>query len=68
MRQAYEKCKRHSRSYCSDLVCKSEEDNTGQMVMNTEGHLATGIGGGMAIDTTDGSISFNMGGINVDTA
>ena len=35
--------------------------------LNTQGHIAYGIGGGLAVDTVDGSLGVNVGGFTVDT-
>jgi hypothetical protein len=67
MRQSYEKCEKHDRTYCSDLACKAEETNAGNVTINTEGGLSIGIGSGLAIDPSDGSIGFTVGGITIDT-
>lgn len=66
MRQPYERCKKHDRPYCTDLICKNEETNAGQVTMNTEGHMAMGIGGGLSIDMSDGSLDMNIGGVTID--
>lgn len=70
MRNSYEKCKKHDRSYCTDYVCKQDEvapSNAGSASINTDGHLAIGIGSGLAIDTSDGSLGIQVGGITIDT-
>lgn len=67
MRQAYQPCKEHRRTYCSDSGCKAEENNSGSVTMNTDGNLSLGIGAGLALDLTDGSIGLQVGGITIDT-
>lgn len=71
MRYPYEPCREHGRPYCSDYGCKREEhgssdNNSGNVSVNTEGHLAVGLGGGLAMDLTDGSIGMQVGGITID--
>jgi hypothetical protein len=70
MRQAYQACSTHSRTYCQDSKCKAEEredSNAGSLSVNTDGGLSIGLGGGLAIDPSDGSIGFQIGGITIDT-
>jgi hypothetical protein len=67
MRRAYESCREHKRSYCLDPQCKADETNSGDTTINTDGNLSFGIGSGMAIDLTDGSIGYTAGGITFDS-
>lgn len=75
MRPAYQPCKAHQKTYCSDSKCKAEErdttedttSNVGTPSINSDGHLAIGLGSGLAIDTTDGSLGFQVGGFTIDT-
>lgn len=63
---SYDKCKKHERRHCA--TCPSDSsDNVGDVTINTEGNLSIGIGSGLAIDPTDGSIGFKVGGITIDT-
>lgn len=65
-RRPYEPCTKHQRTYCSDYDCKREEANSGSVSMNTDGHLAVGLGSGLAMDLADGSLGIQVGGITVD--
>lgn len=66
---AYGKCKRHGRYSC--YTCESEArrngDNAGDLSINTDGGMSIGIGGGLAIDPSDGSLGIQVGGITIDT-
>lgn len=42
-------------------------DNSGDIGINSEGNMTIGLGGGMVIDTEDGSLGFGGGGFSVDT-
>jgi hypothetical protein len=42
------------------------DDNTGDLSLNTDGNLSVGLGNGLAIDTTDGSLGVQVGGFTVD--
>jgi len=42
-------------------------DNLGSLSINTQGHVAFGIGAGLAVDAADGSVGVQMGGFTVDT-
>lgn len=60
-------CKRHGRASCS--ICRDDStvnpsDNAGKIGMDLDGDLTMGIGGGMGIDLTDGSLT--VGGIDMD--
>lgn len=68
-RRPYDPCREHGRTYCTDSTCKLEErpDNAGSVSINSEGNLSIGLGGGLAIDPTDGSIGFQVGGFTIDT-
>lgn len=71
-RQPYEPCKAHGRTYCSESVCKREEtasgsSNAGSVSVNTDGGISIGIGSGLAIDPSDGSVGFQVGGVTIDT-
>lgn len=76
-REPHEKCTEHTRPYCWRPGCKEEErrtdstrvkDNAGSLSLTTEGTVAIGLGGGLAIDPSDGSIGFQVGGFTIDTA
>lgn len=76
-REPHEKCTEHKRSYCGQPACKAEErrtdsirvkDNVGTLSVTSEGTVAIGLGGGLAIDPSDGSIGFQVGGFTIDTA
>lgn len=61
------KCKKHGRYSCWDYDCKREEDNRfGSVGIDTQGDLSMGIGGGMAIDLSDGSLGMKIGGMTID--
>lgn len=56
---------------CSDDQCTCRYDdydtgNTGHLSLNTDGHMALGIGSGLAIDMSDGSLGIDMGGFTID--
>lgn len=76
-REPHTRCTAHGRSYCWQPACKAEEirtdstrvkDNAGSLSVTSEGTLAIGLGGGLALDPSDGSIGFQVGGFTVDTA
>jgi hypothetical protein len=56
------KCKKHLRYSC--YSCK--DDNAGDVSVNTDGGLSVGLGGGLAIDPSDGSLGVQVGGITID--
>jgi hypothetical protein len=56
-------CKKHSRYNCWDPEC--QRDNAGEISVGGTG-IGIGIGGGMTIDPSDGSLGMNIGGINFD--
>ena len=56
-------CKKHNRFNCQDYSCK--QDNAGQLAFDASGP-AFGIGGGLTIDPSDGSLGMNIGGFNLD--
>jgi hypothetical protein len=58
------KCKEHDRYNCWDSKCSN--DNAGQFGMDTSGHPTIGLGGGLALDLTDGDIDLKIGGITID--
>lgn len=66
----YGKCKRHDRYSCWDYQCKAAEDvttnNFGRIGVDLQGDLSMGIGGGMAMDLSDGSLGMKIGGITFD--
>jgi hypothetical protein len=74
MRSAYQPCTKHSKTYCSDPTCKQEEygsssshtDNAGSISVTTDGGIGLGIGGGLAIDLSNGEIGVQFGGITID--
>ncbi len=66
-RLPYQPCTEHKQPYCADPGCKNDETNAGTVTPNTDGGLSMGIGSGLAIDLTDGSIGFQVGGLTIDT-
>ena len=73
MRSPYQPCTTHGKSYCSDPTCKQEEyghsshtDNAGSISVTTDGGVGLGIGGGLAIDMSNGEIGVQIGGITID--
>lgn len=50
-----------------DALRVHDVDNTGSVSINSQGHLAVGVGAGLAVDASDGSIGVQMGGFTVDT-
>lgn len=59
------RCKKHDRLSCWDSECKS--DNAGEIGIDTDGDLNIGIGGGLTIDPTDGSLGMKIApGISID--
>jgi len=57
------KCKKHGRYSCWDYSC--QQDNAGQLSIDGSG-IAIGIGSGLTIDPSDGSLGMNVGGFNID--
>lgn len=45
---------------------KKDQDNVGSVSINTDGGVSIGVGGGLAIDPSDGSIGIQVGGITID--
>lgn len=63
------KCKKHSRYNCWSYSCSEdtgERGGFGEPVISTDGNLDIGIGGGLTIDPSDGSLGMKIGGIGVD--
>lgn len=59
-------CERHNRYNCWDSRCR--QDNAGDLGIDTDGDLTIGIGGGLAIDTSDGSLEIQIApGVYIDT-
>lgn len=64
------RCSKHNRYACFSSECRRARrdrdygDNAGQIVPTTDG-IGIGLGGGMHIDPSDGSIGF--GGIDFDS-
>ncbi len=46
-----------------DTTTKS---NAGSVSVNTDGGMSVGIGGRLAIDTSDGSLGIHVGGVTID--
>ncbi len=67
MRQPYQPCAEHNQPYCVNPTCKNDETNSGAVTPNTNGGLSVGIGSGLAVDLTDGSIGLQVGGITIDS-
>lgn len=57
-------CKAHNRFNCWDSEC--QRDNSGRIGIDTQGDLTMGLGGGLAIDLSDGSLGMNVGGVTID--
>ena len=66
-RKAYQACTKHSRTYCQDYECKREERDTTDN-MGSELGLSIGVGNGLPIDPSDGSVGIQVGGFTIDTA
>jgi len=68
----YGRCTEHGRYACHVTKCREEKDaygdrdNLGAVTPNTDGNISIGIGGGMAIDPTDGSLGMQVGGVTID--
>lgn len=45
---------------------QDDGDNAGQVSIGTDGDLNIGLGGGLAIDPTNGDLGINVGGITID--
>lgn len=61
-------CVIHGRTNCESYVCRGDGSNANLLSVNTEGHLAVGIGGGLAIDVSDGSLGVQVAdGVTWDT-
>jgi len=60
------KCEKHDRYSCYDSACKDEKDNAGELTISTDGNLDIGIGSGLTIDPSDGSLGMKVGGISID--
>lgn len=72
-------CKRHIRYNCMDITCRRlreetnhsssyrmNDDNAGQIGINTDGELTVGLGGGLTMDT-DGDIGIQIApGFSID--
>lgn len=77
------KCTIHGRENCPNGICRqraeqaaasstsststSPADNAGQVGIDNQGDLTIGIGGGLGIDTSDGSLTYGSGGFSIDT-
>lgn len=76
------KCSMHKRDNCPNGFCQrlaarrstetassasSSDDNAGQLGIDNQGDLTIGLGGGLGIDTSDGSITFGSGGFSIDS-
>jgi hypothetical protein len=46
---------------------RRRSDNTGQVTVNTEGNMSLGVGNGLSVDASDGSVGFKVGPVTVDT-
>lgn len=62
-----DRARKASSSSSSSAASSSPDDNTGQVGIDNQGDLTIGIGGGLGIDTSDGSLTFGGGGFSVDT-
>lgn len=60
------RCKRHGRYSCSTCDSSESNSNLGQPSINTDGGLSIGIGSGLAIDPSDGSLGVQVGGVTFD--
>ena len=45
---------------------KDDHDNAGEVSIDTQGDVNVGIGSGLTVDATDGSIGIKVGGITID--
>jgi hypothetical protein len=58
---------RRSTETASSTASSSSSDNAGQLGIDNQGDLTIGLGGGLGIDTSDGSITFGSGGFSIDS-
>lgn len=60
-------CKKHYRYNCKDSQCATENPpgNTGQLAFDASGP-SIGIGSGLTVDPSDGSLGMSIGGVNID--
>lgn len=49
-----------------DKPKRTSADNTGDITVNTDGGVSMGLGSGLAIDLTDGSLGVQTGGVTID--
>lgn len=54
-------CVIHGRTNCESYTCRLDGSNANLVSLNTEGHLALGLGNGLVIDATDGSLGIQVG-------
>lgn len=57
------RCTAHDRENCQDAICR-QRDNLGQVGIDIQGDPTIGLGNGLGMDVTDGSITIN--GIDTD--
>jgi hypothetical protein len=63
----FSKCKKHNRTFCVLGCQRDERDNLGSPSIDTTGGLSVGIGNGMTIDPSDGSLGMQIApGISLD--
>ena len=59
------RCKEHDRYNCFDSDCK--KDNAGDLGIDLDGDLNMGLGNGLTMDMTDGSLGIQIApGISMD--
>lgn len=60
-----DRCKEHDRYDCHDSSCVT--NNAGTIGIDLDGDLAIGVGGGLTIDPTDGSLGMQIApGVSID--
>lgn len=58
-------CTKHGRYNCYSSECQN--DNVGRIGMDLDGDLTMGLGGGLTMDMSDGSIGMQIApGISID--
>lgn len=58
-------CTKHNRFNCYDYQC--QKDNAGEIGVNTNGDLTVGLGNGLTMDLTDGSLGMRIApGVSID--
>ena len=58
-------CKKHNRYNCYSYECQN--NNAGRIGMDLDGDLTIGLGGGLTMDMSDGSIGMQIApGVSID--